>query len=279
MATGNAPRGTSMDKAAAYARAVERWFATDGAALQPQETPRPLLRLRRCIKTAFIPGEKIDLSRATHPDAPAVVASAHAARSSLKRLPWFDFRRFHCGDETADMEEFGKEAVEAGVLRLPFDECVFVLPRYSLAEGQFTTIMQLQQFDRKVCNWHVMTVYADGSATVMPATKPYELGKGNGILFLLAAMSSKAAVITQRAIWTGLPPRSAADGDIYREVTVRLTDELGHVGGIGAPHASPRLHWRRGHIRRLPDKTTWVRPTLVGDGQHGTVIHDYVGAR
>lgn len=42
-------------------------------------------------------------------------------------------------------------------------------------------------------------------------------------------------------------------------------------------HASPRLHWRRGHIRHLPSGITWVRPPLVGDGEHGTVINDYVG--
>ena len=33
----------------------------------------------------------------------------------------------------------------------------------------------------------------------------------------------------------------------------------------GGTHASPRLHWRRGHVRRLASgKITNVRPTLVG---------------
>jgi hypothetical protein len=33
----------------------------------------------------------------------------------------------------------------------------------------------------------------------------------------------------------------------------------------GGTHASPRLHWRRGHVRRLANgKITNVRPTLVG---------------
>ena len=41
-------------------------------------------------------------------------------------------------------------------------------------------------------------------------------------------------------------------------------------------HASPRLHWRRGHRRHLPDgKATWVRACLVGDPFAGTVSHDY----
>ena len=37
-------------------------------------------------------------------------------------------------------------------------------------------------------------------------------------------------------------------------------------------HASPRLHWRRGHIRRLPSgEITHVRPHLVGAAAGGAV--------
>ena len=46
-----------------------------------------------------------------------------------------------------------------------------------------------------------------------------------------------------------------------------------HKGGT---HASPRLHDRRGHSRRLPDgRIVWVRPCKVGDASRGTVFHDY----
>lgn len=46
-----------------------------------------------------------------------------------------------------------------------------------------------------------------------------------------------------------------------------------HTGGT---HATPRLHWRRGHIRRLPDgRLTTVKPCLVGDPSLGSVAHDY----
>jgi len=41
-------------------------------------------------------------------------------------------------------------------------------------------------------------------------------------------------------------------------------------------HASPRLHLRRGHIRRLPDgRKIWVRHCLVGDKNKGFVTKDY----
>lgn len=44
----------------------------------------------------------------------------------------------------------------------------------------------------------------------------------------------------------------------------------------GKTHASPRLHDRRGHSRRLPNgRIVWVRPCKVGDASLGTVWHDY----
>jgi len=46
-------------------------------------------------------------------------------------------------------------------------------------------------------------------------------------------------------------------------------------GGNGT-HASPRLHWRRGHVRRQPygtgrgqRKLIWIEPVLVGAGVSG----------
>ncbi len=44
----------------------------------------------------------------------------------------------------------------------------------------------------------------------------------------------------------------------------------------GGTHASPRLHDRRGHSRRLPDgRIVWVRPCKVGDASKGVVFKDY----
>ena len=46
-----------------------------------------------------------------------------------------------------------------------------------------------------------------------------------------------------------------------------------HQGGT---HASPRMHKRRGHVRRLASgKTTWVRNTIVGKPGSGAVDKDY----
>jgi hypothetical protein len=44
----------------------------------------------------------------------------------------------------------------------------------------------------------------------------------------------------------------------------------------GGTHASPRMHDRRGHIRRLKSgKNVWVKAHMVGDASKGYVFHDY----
>jgi hypothetical protein len=44
----------------------------------------------------------------------------------------------------------------------------------------------------------------------------------------------------------------------------------------GGTHASPKLHDRRGHLRRLQSgKNVWVRSCKVGDASKGVIFHDY----
>jgi len=53
--------------------------------------------------------------------------------------------------------------------------------------------------------------------------------------------------------------------------TRRTKDGCGH-------HASPTMHKRRGHYRRLPSdhsKRTWVRPCIVGQLENGVTLSDY----
>lgn len=42
-------------------------------------------------------------------------------------------------------------------------------------------------------------------------------------------------------------------------------------------HASPRLHWRRGHWRTMKKsgKKVWIDPMLVGDEENGKIVKDY----
>jgi hypothetical protein len=56
----------------------------------------------------------------------------------------------------------------------------------------------------------------------------------------------------------------------YRVLQVSAPRKSGGKGG-GGQHASPRAHLRRGHIRRLEEKTIWVRPAVVNPGAGASV--------
>lgn len=63
----------------------------------------------------------------------------------------------------------------------------------------------------------------------------------------------------------------------YTEVKIRPSRAtLGHSGPQPDGHASPRYHFRRGHVRHFENgEATWVRPTFVGDPGSGEVRHTY----
>ncbi len=59
---------------------------------------------------------------------------------------------------------------------------------------------------------------------------------------------------------------------------LQLSDERREAGkgGAGGSHGSPRMHLRRGHLRRLESKVIWVRPSMVNAGSNaGAVLKDY----
>lgn len=62
----------------------------------------------------------------------------------------------------------------------------------------------------------------------------------------------------------------------YDWTTVYIEPVKPRSEGKGGTHASPRLHDRRGHLRRLRSgKNVWVKACKVGDASKGTVFHDY----
>jgi hypothetical protein len=72
--------------------------------------------------------------------------------------------------------------------------------------------------------------------------------------------------------------RKIAEGKApsYDWVTVTVEPSKAKAEHQGGTHASPRLHDRRGHMRRLPNgKTVWVKACKVGDVTRGIVFHDY----
>jgi hypothetical protein len=64
----------------------------------------------------------------------------------------------------------------------------------------------------------------------------------------------------------------------YRVLQVEAPRGARTTAGSDGYHAAPRAHLRRGHIRRLEERTVWVRPAMVNPGAGaviGTVAKDY----
>lgn len=61
----------------------------------------------------------------------------------------------------------------------------------------------------------------------------------------------------------------------YKVLTISGAEDRSTGGRGGSAHGSPRVHLRRGHIRRLPDKTIWVNSCVVGNKSKGMVTKDY----
>lgn len=61
----------------------------------------------------------------------------------------------------------------------------------------------------------------------------------------------------------------------YRTLHITLDASEPKDGKGCGTHAGPRLHLRRGHIRRLADRRVWVRSSIVGDKSKGLAEKDY----
>ncbi|MDH5528172.1 MAG: hypothetical protein OEY97_12790 [Nitrospirota bacterium] len=65
---------------------------------------------------------------------------------------------------------------------------------------------------------------------------------------------------------------------LYEYRTLEVAPSSGRQTEPGQPsdRRAPRIHLRRGHIRRLgEDRTTWVQACMVGSKQAGMVVKDY----
>lgn len=79
------------------------------------------------------------------------------------------------------------------------------------------------------------------------------------------------AVAKKRAL-SGRPP-------LFEYRVVDLDQATYNRVDHGGTHATPALHWRRGHFRQLSDKLVPVAPCLVGSIENGFVWKDYDGRK
>lgn len=92
------------------------------------------------------------------------------------------------------------------------------------------------------------------------------------------SMSQRTNAYVPSVVQTFTNKRKIAQGKLptYDWTTVVVVATPPKSDPQGGTHASPRLHDRRGHLRRLRSgKNVWVKPHKVGDSTLGTIFHDY----
>jgi hypothetical protein len=96
-----------------------------------------------------------------------------------------------------------------------------------------------------------------------------------------AAMDKRTEVYVPVIKNTFTNKRKIAAGKFpaYEWKTVYIEPIKPRLENRGGTHASPRLHDRRGHLRRLKSgKNVWVKAHKVGEINKGIVFHDYAVA-
>lgn len=103
------------------------------------------------------------------------------------------------------------------------------------------------------------------------------------MLTVTLGLMSTGSGVSQDIVRVKDDKRRALSGKLpleYEHTVVRIDPALLRLPGLvaaGGTHASPRLHWRRGHLRTLLDgRMVSVKPCIVGDVNRGVVTHDYV---
>lgn len=226
-----------------------------GDTAMPFSSKQTILKMRSLVRADFVEQQYLDKE---------IVAR-------FKSCIWFDFRNL-AATSNREMADFGRELIAEGIAQLPFPECVFVFPFASVNGDKAHAAFYLVQEDRKI-SCRGIFFFPEGKPIGL--TGFAEAGY-DAIHYAIAVLGSRSSQQIARSIETGQVMSGAGKqhrGPHYVEVTI--APNLNTSTGSGKSHASPRLHWRRGHIRRYPNKTTWIEAMLVGKSDNGVVVHDY----
>lgn len=151
-------------------------------------------------------------------------------------------------------------------------------------EGIYATAWRIPENSPPVASPMMFYIADDGLVKYGPAAEnePLDEKEAQAILGFISGWlgslsrraesyipSVKPTFTNRRKIAAGKPP-------LYEWRTVVIEPVQARSEHRGGTHASPRLHDRRGHLRRLRSgKNVWVRECKVGNASKGVVFHDY----
>lgn len=239
-------------------------------------------------------GAEVDKARARQRFLAPILASAHKFEAEFAGLL----------DDDA-LDETATELWRAGVLKPPFDDCYFEIsgpPSSPYREG---VLVRRQESGRVEGEFFVyrgetwidpgFTWFTDYGAMpsegALPHAPPSAFGDWDSIFFnealvfsikhvidLCCVMGTKHAALEHVPAPERLNAQRADKGRPplfeYRILTIDMASAE-RAEGEGT-HASPRLHWRRGHVRSLEDgRKIAIKPCLVGVADRGVISKDY----
>lgn len=116
-----------------------------------------------------------------------------------------------------------------------------------------------------------------------PAASKWYCTASNSIMRAVEVLSCSNVELVQHQPPKFINKKRAAKGKVpflsWHTIQIKCDASPGGSADEGGTHASPRLHFRRGHIRKLPNGSrTWVRACMVGDKALGFSGHDYVAS-
>jgi len=212
-----------------------------------------------------------------------------------------DPAEFHWFDATGVLAD--KTYVDANPLlecRPPFEKCMVVFQGKTTSGKQMEMFMAVSGNDPDDGIVLSMWLYAAGSKPIARPLMVYSVDKGNiryntvdeeekindtdatMILGFVSAWygsmakNAKSYKPVARNTFTNI--RKAKQGKLptYDWTTIYIEPTALRLESKGGTHAAPRLHDRRGHLRRLKNgKNVWVRSCKVGLANLGSVFHDY----
>jgi hypothetical protein len=121
--------------------------------------------------------------------------------------------------------------------------------------------------------------YPDAYLGGMHDAKEFALYGTMHLISACALLISKEALVTTEAAPAALNAKRKASGKqpLFEHKTITVPALNRTAPPDGGTHASPRLHWRRGHVRKLPaGYMVAVRPCLVGLAERGIITKDYL---
>jgi hypothetical protein len=210
----------------------------------------------------------------------------------IKGAEKFSFYSAVCGENFDYLSDFGKDLFSAGIVSLPHERVYFEIG-IKIA-GQDMICAMWGGEDNPAVWFYLSQNYGVSWApcgainrnTAEPDTEWEEekrivgITRSLGDIFYacIALLASTSVIVSDEIVSASTNRKRIESGKVplysHRVVTINHTTVRGQ--GTGGTHAPPRLHWRRGHVRRYASgREVWIAPTLVGCADRGIVTHDY----